>query len=148
MDKDNVDKNSAGFTLVELMIVVAIVGILSAVAIPAYGSYLTRGRLTEAFSALGATQTRAEEFWSNAHTYAGFDSGTPRRLPPDSTNFTYALSSATDSAFKVTATGRAGAAGFVFTIDQNGARATTAAPAGYGTSASCWIDRKGGKCVE
>lgn len=137
-----------GFTLIELMVVVALVGILSAVAIPAYRDYVTRGRLTDAFSGLGSGQTQAEEFWSNAHTYTGFDQATPRRLPPDSANFTYSLPVATDSAFKITATGRAAALGFVYSIDQSGTRSTDQSPTGWGTSATCWIDRKGGQCVQ
>jgi type IV pilus assembly protein PilE len=132
-----------GFTLVELMIVVVIIGILSAVVIPAYGSYVMRARLAEAYGGLGTVQTNAEEYWSNKRTYAGFD-----RLPADSTNFTYTLSGDTASAYTVTAVGRAAANGFRFTIDQNGTRTTPRAPAGWTTSTSCWIDRKDGRCVQ
>lgn len=132
-----------GFTLIELMIVVAIVGILSAVAIPAYNNHVMRARLAEAYSGLGTVQTNAEEFWSNNHTYANFD-----RLPPDSANFGYALTSGDASSYVVTAAGKGPATGFSFTIDQNGNRATPRAPTGWTTSTSCWIDRKDGRCVQ
>jgi type IV pilus assembly protein PilE len=129
-----------GFTLIEMMITVAIIGILTAVALPQYRDYVTRARLVEAFSALAAVQPAAEQYWSNQRTFVGFD-----RLPGDTTNFTYALA-ATIPAYTVTATGIGKAAGFVYTVNQSGARATTAAPAGWGTSTTCWVDHKGGAC--
>jgi type IV pilus assembly protein PilE len=133
-----------GFTLVEVMITVAIVGILSAVALPMYGDYVTRSRLTDAFTALGAAQPAAEQFWANDRTYVNFN--TSASFPGDSDTFTYALSNATASSYTLTATGRGKTAGFVYTINQSGNRATTASPSGWGTSASCWVDHKGGQC--
>ncbi|MBA5607509.1 prepilin-type N-terminal cleavage/methylation domain-containing protein [Duganella sp. FT3S] len=133
-----------GFTLIEVLVTVVIVGILMAVAMPAYNDYVIRGRLTEAFSALGTAQPAAEQFWSNNRTYVGFD--TAINFPAATANFTYALSGASASAYTVTATGIGKVAGFVYTIDQNGTRATTGSPAGWGTSTSCWVDHKGGSC--
>jgi len=138
-----------GFTLIEIMIAVAIVGILMAVALPAYSDYVTRGRLTEAFSTLGAAQPAAEQFWSNgSRTYLGFDSPTSPGWVPSTTNFTYALSNASPSSYTITATGTGRMAGFSYTIDQNGTRTTPATPAGWGTSTSCWVDHKGGACSQ
>src|SRR6476661_8075181 len=57
-----------GFTLIELMIVVAIVGILAAIALPAYQDYVVRSKLSEAEAAVAACKTSISEY---ASTHAG-----------------------------------------------------------------------------
>src|SRR5690242_5377002 len=54
-----------GFTLIELMIVVAIVGILAAIALPAYQDYLIRSRVSEALATAGACKTSVQEYWAS-----------------------------------------------------------------------------------
>ncbi len=132
-----------GFSLIELMVVIAIVGILTAVALPSYKDYVTRGRLTDAFSGLSTVQPQMEQFWPTNRTFAGFD-----RMPANTVNFTFTLSNATPTTYTVTATGIGNAAGFAYTIDQSGTRATTAVPSGWSTNATCWVDAKGGKCTQ
>jgi len=54
-----------GFTLIELMIVVAIIGILAAVAIPAYQDYIARAQMSEAIELMGGTKTPLAEFFQS-----------------------------------------------------------------------------------
>lgn len=141
----------AGMTLIEIMIVVAIIGILMAVAIPAYRDYVTRGRLSEAFSALAMVQPNAEQFWSNKRTFVDLNGAvTPNPTwPANTANFTYQLLESSPSAYKVQASGVGLSNGFVFTIDQQGARKTISVPPGWaGTDATCWVDRRSGTCTQ
>ena len=141
-------KRQAGFTLIELLITLVVVGILTAVVVPTYGNYVLRTRLTDAYAGLAGVQPLAEQFWANEHRYNGLDAPGVNVLPAETENFTYALTAAGDTSYTVTAIGRNGAAGFKFTIDQNGNRATTQAPDGWDTSDTCWVSDKDGKCSE
>ena len=70
-----------GFTLIELMIVVAIIGILAAVAIPAYQDYVARSQVSEGLAGAGAMKTSLSEFyvtqgtWPTAGRYNNTDGG-------------------------------------------------------------------------
>jgi len=75
-------KNKKGFTLIELMIVVAIVGILAAIAIPAYLDYTVKTKITEVTTAMDALAQSASEY----HASAGFF--------PDDANADYANTTA------------------------------------------------------
>ena len=63
----------AGFTLIELMVTIAIVAILAAIAIPMFGEQMSKGRRSEAMSTLTNLQLKQERWRSNHGTYATFD---------------------------------------------------------------------------
>ncbi|TWI02879.1 type IV pilus assembly protein PilA [Luteimonas cucumeris] len=58
-------KNQQGFTLIELMIVVAIIAILAAIALPAYQDYVARSQVTEAMSLASGSKTAVAEFYAD-----------------------------------------------------------------------------------
>ena len=64
-----------GFTLIELMIVIAIIGILAAIAIPAYQDYIARSQMTEAMSLASGQKTNVAETYGQIGTWTGISSG-------------------------------------------------------------------------
>lgn len=132
-------RQNAGFTLIELMVVVAIVGILAGVALPAYQDYVRRGKLTEATNTLADNRVRMEQFFQDNRTYVGAALNTG-----DSKYFTYAIVQ-TATTYTITATGVAtkGMGSYTYTIDQGNNKTSNV----YGTvGATCWLDRKGASC--
>lgn len=129
-----------GFTLIELMVTVAVVAILAAVAVPSYGAYLQRSRVPPALDALSAMYTRMEQRFQDTGSYAGAGGGCAASLPT-ATNFTIACRlAAGGGGYLATATGSGAMDGYAYTIDQQGTRATTAHPKGVPPTA-CWTLR-------
>ena len=62
-------KRQQGFTLIELMIVVAIIGILAAIAIPAYQDYTCRAKMSEAVNAVSAAKTAVSEYYISQNAF-------------------------------------------------------------------------------
>ena len=150
-------RTGRGFTLLELMIVVAVVGILATIALPSYRDYITRGKITEATSNLADMRVKLEQFFQDNRTYVGgCVAGTVAPLPSGSNARYFAYScpalTLTATTFTVQADGVAaeGMGGFQYTVNQANAKVTTvtgvAAAAGWTGNASCWVTKKGGVC--
>jgi type IV pilus assembly protein PilE len=144
--KGAVSMNSQnGFTLLEMMIVVAIISILAGIAVPAYNNYVLRGQLTEAYAQLAAQRVRMEQYYQDMRTYTGADApGTVATCPAPGQHFNFNCAVDPDGqGYTITANGL----GFTFTIDANNNRATTAVPAGWTLPATaCWVRKKEGVC--
>ena len=151
--KDCARTRGDGFTLIEVMITVAVVAILAAVALPSYFEYVTRSKLVEAKSNLSDMRTRMEQYFLDNRSYpnncipaASGPAGAGNIYLPASAKFFTVTCALTPTTYTVTATGIGAGFGFVFTVDQANARKTTAVPAGWATSTVCWVSRKNGDC--
>ena len=138
-------KRSRGFTLIELMIVIGIVAILAAIAIPSYTDYVRRGRITEAISTLAGMRVKMEQFFQDNRSYAlACVAGTVAPQPANTAYWTYNCAGLTLNTYLITATGAVGRA------DQcRGQAAPLPGPrdcARPGDSAGGCADRDGADC--
>lgn len=145
--------NARGFTLVEVMVTVAIVAILAAVAIPQYKDYVTRSRLADASTGLATMRAQMERYYQDNRTYAdagAFVSPCNNATTSARTFGDFVISctgTLSDTQFKLQAVGSGSASGFTYTINQQEVRATTSLPTGWGSAcASKWIMKKGDTC--
>lgn len=146
-------RKATGFTLIELMIVVAIVGILARVAYPAYTDYVRRGQAQEAFSQLSTFRAKMEQYYMDNRNYGSSGTTCANDTSASSWNtfptppngyFTYTCAtSSSGQAFTITATGSSGAViGNVYKIDQEGIRTTTKFKnVDLTPAAPCWLSR-------
>lgn len=135
----------AGFTLIEAMVLVAVLGILAAIGIPNYSRYVTRGHLVEAGNALAEYRTRMEQFYKDNSTYAKAG-GCGEAAPTNLDSFAISCVVATGGhAFTATATGAGSTSGFVYTINHANVRATAAIPSHWGSlsrdARNTWVTR-------
>lgn len=100
MRQDNwIDHRFSGFTLIELMITVAIVAILAAIAIPSYQDSVWKGKRGEAKAAILRTLQSEERYYTQNNTYLVFSSVTP---PPTTTPFSiYSADNANNSRYTI-----------------------------------------------
>ena len=137
-------KTQSGFSLIELMIVVVVVAILGAVAMPAYNDYILRGKIPDATANLATKRVQMEQFFQDNRTYVGAPACTADTTA--SQYFDFSCSVQTATTYTIQAAGKSSMAGFIFTITEANVKATTAVPSGWSTSATCWVTKKGGTC--
>jgi type IV pilus assembly protein PilE len=143
-----------GFTLVEMVTVVAIVGILSAIALPSYRDYVVRGKLPDATSNLAAKRVQMEQYFQDNRTYEDAAPAVARGCVFDTATsqyFDFGCSVQNRTQFTIDAIGKGDMTGFRYTIDQGGAKQTVAVPAGWSlptgnANDNCWVTKKGGIC--
>lgn len=132
-------KLQKGFTLIELMIVVVIIGVLASVAVPAYQDYVIRGRISEATSELSGKRVLLEQWFQDNRSYVGATA-----CNADSkAYFDIACTNLTQNTYTLDATGKGNMAGFNYHLDHNNTKTSDTT---WGDSGNCWVIRKGGAC--
>ncbi len=139
-------KPPKGFTLIELMIVVAIIGILSVIAVPAYNDYVIRSKLVEATSTLSDGRVKMEQYFQDNRTYDTGTGACPASIPASTANFTYACTNLSASTYRIKATSITNfgySSPFIYKIDETN---TKISDTPWGNSITCWVIKKGGGC--
>ena len=147
-------RKARGFTLIDVMITVAIVAILASIAIPAYTDYITRSKIHEATTALQAQKVKMEQFFQDQRAYTGACAANTVATPQTLKYFTLSCPTANASQFVVRADGGVtggdqSMAGFSFSINETNTRTTVAVPAGSGwtvPATNCWVAKKPNLC--
>lgn len=143
--------------MIELMMVLAIIAILAAIALPSYQEYIMRGRLMDAHSKLADLRGQMDRYFLDQRTFQYNNTATCGIADPainmvatynldGGRSFDIGCAAPTATTYILTATGRAarGMTGFTFTVNQANARSSTG-PSGWPT-VGCWFVRKSGDC--
>lgn len=142
-------RRSRGFTLIEVMITVAIVGILAAIAIPSYRDYVLRGQVVDATNGLAAMRANMERHYQDFRTYKTSGGVTaPCQVGAQQRSGSFSLSCAgggpTDTTYTLLAEGSGATAGFKYRIDERGLRSSETAA--WGNCTSGWVLKRGQSC--
>lgn len=135
-----------GFTLIELMVVVAVIAILASVGYPSYTEYVQRSRIAEATSQLSDWRIRMERFYQDNRMYldgANCGAGVPND-PQGSFAYDCAVVAADTYTLRATGVAARGMDGFVYSVNESNQR-TTVFPGVSGTQ-NCWMTRRSDAC--
>ena len=144
-------RRPSGFTLIEVMVTVAIVGILAAIAYPSYTSYITRSRIIDATTKLSDFRVRMEQWYQDNRTYLnGAKCGVADPVTGSTDSFSVTCTG-TATSYTVTASGIStkGMGGFTYSLSLGATgltKSTDAVPTGWSKSATCWTTRQDGSC--
>ncbi|WIT09833.1 type IV pilin protein [Paucibacter sediminis] len=143
----------SGFTLIEMMITVGLIGVLGALALPSYRDYVRRGQVPESMTALSDYRIKMEQFYLDNRSYgtgacaSGAVSPPWNNFRPGGAKYFEFSCELTDSGqgYVLTAKGVSGqAVGHIYTLTQDNARATTLFK-GDSMNKACWLMR-GDEC--
>jgi type IV pilus assembly protein PilE len=140
----------SGFTVMEMMIAGVMLAIAASIALPSYGNHVKRSRILDGVAKLSDHRARMEQFFLDRRAYVDGLGNCGIAPPAAAGSDAFELSCvATASSYVYTASGIAskGMAGFVYTIDESGTRATLSLPAGWTRTSDCWTVRADGSCV-
>ena len=139
-----------GFTLIELMMVVLITSIITAIAIPSYRQYAIAARIPEATSQLTFYRFKMEQYYQDNQTY-GKNSVCGIAIT-HTENFSYlCVTGSNGQIYLITAKGNNvnGMNAFTYTINEAGKTTTTALPVSWGTvPRDCWIVKSNKGCAQ
>ncbi len=144
-------KKAKGFTLIEIMIAVAIVGILLAIALPSYTSYIRRGKTQEAITSLATARVKFEQYFQDNRKYDGYVDGAcapignAAPLFGDSKYFTFTCTGMDATNYVITADGVSGQgmSGYQYTINQSNVKSSTIPGS---SQVACWVTKPGETC--
>ena len=152
-----------GFTLIELLIVVVVISIIAAIALPSYTQYIKRGKIQEATGMLADMRVKMEQYYMDNRRYStdaaggtcGIGNSPATTLNLKVKYFTFSCAPGDtkagvgDQSYVITAAGVAseGMSGFAFTINQANVKKTTGVGTGWTLpSGDCWVQKKNGQC--
>jgi type IV pilus assembly protein PilE len=128
-----------GFSLVELLVVVTIIGVLMAIAMPSYNDYVLKGKLTEAMTVLSDLQVREEAYYTDNRVYSVLAPRTGQTQYFDTTGC--ALRGGDSQTYDCTATSTA--LGYTYKITETNTKTTTKPD---GSVVTCWLKAPNGGC--
>lgn len=142
-----------GFTLIEMLVVVTIISLLVAFAIPLYGQYVRRSQISEAVVVLSDYQVKLEQYFQDNRKYGSAlcaDVASPswsNFKPANARYFTFGCTvTGGGTGYKLTAKGVAGrAVGHEYTVTESGAKSTTMYDNEPQINKGCWL-QAGGEC--